>query len=426
MPVNVVKVRAGPLASRNFRLLLACDVISDLGSAGAAVAVPFAVLKISGSPSDIGYVGASSLVAMMVFLLLGGAVADRLPRHQVLIAADLVMAAAQAVSAVLVLAGAARAWQLAVLAALRGAGFGFFMPAAQGLLPQTVDGSQLSQANALSRVGANAAQISGAALGGVVVGLAGPGWGLAGDSASFVVAAALRAGMRFTALPPAEPSHLLHQLREGWREFIARRWLWTIVLQFSFLCAVTFATIGVLGPLAAKGHLGGASGWGAIMAAFAAGSVLGGILMIRIRFTRLLLAGLLPLPLTAAWQFTLAADVRLPVVCVAAFATGICAEIFGVNWATTMQQEIPPHLLSRLSAYDILGSQALAPAGTAVAGPLAAAYGTRTVLAVGGVLIIAITVPVLLVPEVRHLRRRSAPPAGDPDADATAAGTEPD
>ena len=387
-------MRVGPLASRNFRLLLACDVISVLGSAGAGVALPFAVLRISKSPSDIGYVSASSLVAMMVFLLIGGAVADRLPRHRVLIAADLVMAAAQGASAALVLAGVARAWQLAVLAALRGAGFGFFMPAAQGLLPQTVEASQLSKANAWNRVGANGAQISGAALGGVVVALAGPGWGLAADGASFVAAAALRVGMRFAALPPAEPSHLLHQLREGWREFIARRWLWTIVLQFSFLCAITFATIGVLGPLAAEGHLGGASSWGAIMAAFAVGSVLGGILMIRIRFTRMLLAGLLPLPLTAVWQFTLAADVPLAWVCAAAFATGIGAEIFGVNWATTMQQEIPANLLSRLSAYDILGSQALAPAGTAVAGPLAAAFGTRTVLAVGGVLIVAITLPV--------------------------------
>jgi MFS family permease len=207
------------------------------------------------------------MVAMMAFLLIGGAIADRLPRHQVLVAADLVMASAQAVAAILVLTGEARPWQLAVLAVVLGAGLGFFLPAATGLLPQTVGETQLSQANAVNRVGPGTAQISGAAAGGIVVALAGPGWGLAADSASFVLAAALRVGMRFPALPPAEPS--------------------------------------------------------------------------------------------------------------------------------------------RLSAYDYLGSQALAPAGAAVAGPLAVVFGTAPLLTAGGLIILGLTVPVLLVPEVRQLRRRA-------------------
>ena len=412
-----MRASLGPLASRNFQLLLACDVISVLGSAMAGIALPFAVLAIGGSASDIGYVSASSMVAMMAFLLFGGAVADRLPRHQVIVAAGVLMALAQGAAATLVLAGHARVWELAALAAVTGAGFGFFMPAAQGLLPQTVDASQLSQANAMSRVGINTAQISGAAAGGIVVGFAGPGWGLAADAASYALAAALRAGMRFPALPPAEPARMLHQLHEGWREFIARRWLWSIVLQFACLCAVTFATLSVLGPLTASTRLGGARSWGTIMAALAAGSVLGGLAMIRIRFRRMLLAGTLAVPVFAVLLFALAAPVATPFVAAAAFAAGVCAEIFAVNWTTTMQQEIPPTLLSRLSSYDILGSMALAPVGTAVAGPLAAAYGTTTILNVGGVIIVAITIPVLFVPEVRNLTRRLAEPVPDPAAE---------
>jgi MFS family permease len=407
---------SGPLASRNFRLLLACDVTSWLGSAMAGVALPFAVLAIGGSPADIGYVATSSLLAMMACLLLGGAVADRLPRHQVLVAADVVMAVAQACSAGLVLAGRPHPWELALLAAVAGAGLGFFVPAAQGLLPQTVSEAQLSQANAVNRVGASLARISGAAAGGIVVAVAGPGWALAADAASFAVAAALRAGMRFPALPPAEPSHLLSELREGWREFVSRRWLWTIVVQFAFLTAITFGAIGVLGPLAAQARLGGAAAWGTIMSAFAVGSVAGGLIMIRLRFSRMLLAGTLSAPVFAVWLFALAAPVPLPVVAVAALAAGISTEVFAVNWITTMQQEIPPNLLSRLSAYDYLGSLALAPAGTALAGPLAAAFGTATVLAIGGAAIIALAIPVLLVPEVRHLRRRPAQPAPGPAA----------
>lgn len=407
--------RWGPLASRNFRLLLACGVISYLGSAMAGVALPFAVLAIGGSPADIGYVATSSLLAMMAFLLLGGAVADRLPRHRVLVAADAVMAVAQGISAGLVLTGQAQPWELALLAAVAGAALGFFMPAAQGLLPQTVSEDQLSQANAVNQVGVNLARISGAAAGGIVVAVAGPGWALAADAASFAVAAALRAGMRFPALPPAESSHLLSELREGWREFISRRWLWTIVVQFAFLCAITFGAINVLGPLAARDRLGGAAAWGTIMSAFAIGSVAGGAVMIRLRFSRMLLAGTLSLPFFAIWQFALAAPVGLPAVAAAAAAAGFASEVFEVNWITTMQQEIPPNLLSRLTAYDFLGSQALAPAGTALAGPLAAAFGTAAVLTVGGVAIIALTIPVLLVPEVRHLRRHPAQPAPGPE-----------
>jgi MFS family permease len=416
--------RWGALRSRNFRLLLACDIISVLGSAVSYVALPFAVLAIGGSASDIGYVSASSMVAMMAFLLFGGAVADRLPRHRLIVAADSLLALAQAASAVLVLTGHARAWELAALAAVSGAGLGFFMPAAQGLLPQTVDdAAQLSQANAMSRVGANSAQIGGAAIGGIIVGLAGPGWGLAADAASFAIAAALRVGMRFPALPPMAPTRMLRQLQEGWQEFVSRRWLWAIVLQFSFLCAITFGTISVLGPLVADSRLGGARSWGAVMAAYAAGSVLGGLVMLRIRFSRMLLAGTLAVPVFALLLFALAARLSVPLVAAAACTAGAFAEVFAVNWTTTMQQEIPPTLLSRLSSYDILGSMALAPIGTAIAGPLATAFGTSAVLTVGGVLIVVITLPVLCVPEVRRLRRRL--PGPDPAPALDSAGEPP-
>ncbi len=285
-----------PLRSRNFRLLLACNVISSTGSAVAAVATPFAVLAIGGSASDVGYVAAAYLVPVIAFLLLGGVVADRLPRHEVMVAANALQAAAQAGSAVLLLTGDARVWELAVLAAARGVGSGFFFPASEGLLPQTVPADQRAQANAMDRIGRNGAQIGGAALGGVLVGLAGPGWALAVDAASFAVAGALRAGMRFPVLPAVPRTGLLHEMREGWRDFISRRWLWAIVVEFGFVVAIYSAATGVLGPVVAHAHLGGARSWGAIMAAYAIGAVLGGAVMLRFRPRRLLLAASLSVP----------------------------------------------------------------------------------------------------------------------------------
>jgi predicted MFS family arabinose efflux permease len=403
-------MRPGPLRSRNFRLLLACDVISASGTAVATVALPFAVLRIGGSASDVGYVAAAYLVPLIGFLLLGGVVADRLPRHQVMVAANALQALAQAASAVLLLAGYARVWELAALAAARGIGSGFYLPASEGLLPHTVPADQRAPANALDRIGRNSGQIGGAALGGVLVGLAGPGWGLAADAVSFAVAGALRAGMRFPALPPAPRAGLVHELREGWRDFIARRWLWAIVAQFAFVVAILAGTQSVLGPLVADAHLGGARSWGLILAAEGIGAVLGGFVMIRFRPRRMLLVASLAVPADSVFFLALAVPLPVPVIAATAFAAGASVEVFSVNWATTMQQEIPPAMLSRLSSYDALGSFALAPVGTVVAGPLAASFGTSAVLTAGAILVVLLTAAVLLVPEVRNMQRQPVSP----------------
>lgn len=408
-----VRVLSGALRSRNFLLLLACDVVSLTGNAVAVVAVPFAVLAVDGSAADVGYVSTAMLVPVVVFLLLGGVVADRLPRHMVMVAGDVVQAAAQAVSAVVVLSGHGAVWQLLLLAAVRGTGFGFYFPAEAGLLPQTVAPDDRAQANAIDRVGRNGAQIAGAALGGVAVAALGPGWGLALDAISFAVAALLRVGMRFGALPTAESSGMVRELREGWREFVSRRWLWTIVVQFACVNAVVLAVIDVLGPLVAKAHYGGAKSWGLVLAAYSVGSVIGGIAMIRLRPARMLLAATVVVLGTPLLLFALVPPLIAPLVAAAALLAGACFQVFGVNWATTMQQEIPLTALSRVSAYDALGSLVLAPVGTAVAGPLADDFGTSPVLVVGGVLIVVLTVAVLVVPEVRNLRRETVAASGD-------------
>jgi MFS family permease len=423
----------GPLRSRNFRLLLTSNVASTVGTAVSFVALPFAVLRIGGSASDVGYVVTAELVPLIAFLLLGGVIADRLPRHQVIVAANALQALAQGASAALVLTGYARVWQLAVLAAAGGIGTGFYYPAASGLLPQTVPADQRPQANALDRTGRNSATIGGSALGGLLIGLAGPGWGLAIDAASFAVAGLLRIGMRFPAPPsepqlsepqlsepqlsepqlsepqPSEPSEpspsMLHDLREGWREFTSRRWLWITVTQFAFLVAVSAATTSVLGPLVAHTRLGGPRSWGLIVAAYSAGAVAGGLVMIKFRPRRILVAAMLSVPAFSLLLFALAVPLATPVDVAAAVLAGGCLEVFNVSWDTTLQQEISPDKLSRVASYEALGAYALTPVGTVVAGPLATAFGIRAIFAASGVLIAVLPVLVLLVPEVRHMRR---------------------
>jgi MFS family permease len=402
---------AGPLRIRNFRLLMTCNLISVGGTSVSFVALPFAVLSIGGTASDVGFVATAALIPIIVFLLLGGVIADRLPRHRVMVAANALQALAQGSSAALVLTGNARVWQLIVLAGAGGVGIGFFYPAEQGLLPQTVPAHQRAAATALDRTVRNAASIGGAALGGLLTGFAGPGWGLAIDAASFAVGAALLAALRFRALPKAEVSSMLHDLREGWQEFISRRWLWLIVAQFGLVVAAAAGTIDVLGPLVSHTHLGGARSWGVIVAAYSAGAVIGGVVMIRFRPRRMLLAVMLSVPAFSVIEFALAVPLAVPLDAAAALFSGGCLEVMMVCWATTLQQEIPPDKLSRISSYDALGGYALTPVGTAVAGPLAAAFGTTTVLTVSGILIAVVPLLLLFVPEIRQLRRQPPPPA---------------
>jgi MFS family permease len=124
----------------------------------------------------------------------------------------------------------------------------------------------------------------------------------------------------------------------------------------------------------------------------------------------MLLVASLAVPADSVFLLALAVPLPVPAIAVTAFAAGVGVEVFSVNWATTMQQEIPPAMLSRLSSYDALGSFALAPVGTVVAGPLAGAFGTSAVLIAGAILVAALTAAVLLVPEVRDMRRHAVSP----------------
>lgn len=414
MPNKLQKLRNGPLGSRNFTLLVTCDVVSMTGTSIAVVATPFAVLAIGGDASALGYVSAAAWVPMLAFLLAGGIFADRMPRQRLIMLANLVQAAAQLLAGVLVLSGTANVVWLVVLTALRGFGLGVYIPAAAGLLPQTVRADQLPQANAISRVCRATAQIVGAGLGGALVAVIGPGWGLVADAGSYLLAGALRGAMRFPNLPKLEKdSGILDDLRDGWHEFVSRRWLWVIVAQLSCVTAAYQGTISVLGPLVAHDHFDGARTWGLITAATAVGGLCGGLTLLRFHPRRILLtASLSCLPL-GALLFALAVPLPVAVIVFAAFLGGVGIEFFVVNQSLAIQQQIPPDMLSRVSAYDALGSYALAPIGITIAGPLAASSSVGVVLVGGGVLIVLLTLGAQFVPEIRQLRRRVADPAVD-------------
>ena len=155
---------------------------------------------------------ASEAAAQVVLLLLGGALADRLSRYRLMVAADLTACAAQATIAALFITGTAPLGLVAALSAVTGAASGIFYPASRGLIPQIVDAPQLQSANALIRLSQNSASLAGAAVSGVIVAGVGAGWGLAIDAASFLLSAGLVLTSRHpghatpSAAPPSPPT----------------------------------------------------------------------------------------------------------------------------------------------------------------------------------------------------------------------------
>ncbi|MCX5395478.1 MFS transporter [Streptomyces sp. NBC_00102] len=415
------KRRRPEWAGRNYTLLTTAAVITGVGSSSALIATSFAVLQQGGDGGDIGLVAAARTLPLVVFILIGGAVADRMPRHRVMVAANALNCVSQAAFALLVLTGTAELWQMMVLTALCGTGQAFFNPAAEGMLMSSVTPEQAGRAFSFFRMSSQGAGIGGAALGGIMASAVNPGWVLALDAAGFAIAGGLRAFLDVSHIPDREPGGgLLSDMREGWREFIGRPWLWSIVAQFSVVVAVVGAAESVYGPLVARDEFGGPGPWGTALATFGVGTLGGALLMSRWKPRRLLLAGTLgvfPLALPSA-----ALAVPLPVagLCVVMFVSGVAIEVFGVSWMTTMHQEIPEDKLSRVSAYDWFGSVAMLPLATAVAGPVEGLVGRSTALWGCAALVVVMTALVLLVPDVRNMTRRepTAPVmAGDPGSE---------
>jgi predicted MFS family arabinose efflux permease len=323
-----------------------------------------------------------------------------------MVASSLLSGASQGLLAVLLLTHHAQLWHLLAISAANGTASAFFFPASAGVVPQTVPPVMIQQANALVRLALNSSLVIGAAAGGGIVAAAGPGWAIAVDAATFGAGAVFIAAMRLPAVERTEAPNFLRELGEGWRAFRSRTWLWAIVLQFSVLNSAENGAFQVLGPVQAKAHFGGAGAWGAILACQAAGLILGGVTMLRLRPQRLLLVATCSILTLALPLALLGPPAPVAAVASAAFAMGFGIEVFAVCWDTTMQQQIPGEMLSRVYSYDALGSLALIPLGFAIAGPLANVIGTGATLYAASALVVGATLPVFGVKDVRELRRQ--------------------
>ena len=393
------------LRYREFRLLFGGQLVSLFGDGLFAVALSFAVLDETGSKSGLGIVLAAGSLPLVAFLLVGGVWADRLSRRRVMLAADGARMAIQGALAALVLTGRAPLGAFIALYGLYGVAMAFFSPASTGLVPETLPSHELQRANGLMGMTRSVTAVAGGALGGLLVAAIGPGSAIAVDGASFAVSALALASMRVGAASGAPREPFAHELAVGFREVKSRRWVWMTILNASLFLMLYVAPFEVIGPIVSRRSLGGPIAWGLISASFAGGMAAGGLALMLVRPRRPMVVALSILLVTSVSPLLLAHAAPVGLICAAYVLEGVAVGVFNTTWETALQREIPARVLSRVSAWDWMGSVAGMPLGFALTGPLLALVGERDVLY--GMAAVALVLTVWML-GVRDLRRIGA------------------
>jgi MFS family permease len=371
------------LRDRRFRLLFVGQSLSNFGDAAATIAVAFAVFGIGGSASDLGLALAARYVPLAGFLLVGGVIADRLPRRRLMLGSDIVRCLSQGTLAILLLSGAAHVWQIVILQAIYGTAEAFFTPSITGLVPEVVSADRLQHANSLLRTTLSLSFVVGPALGGLLILRAGPEGAIVVDAATFAMSAMLLSQLRPVgkARSEAQPVRLIADLKEGWAEIRARRWLSLTIGNAALFNAFAIPAIVVLGPELAQSELGGVGAWSLIVAMVGAGSVVGGVATLRVRAARPAAAVAVLLAIAASEPAALASGLRLPAIAALCFVAGIAAGMAGVTWISMLQQHVPLTALSRVSSMDDFVTFLLLPVGYLGAGHLADVLGPHLAMA---------------------------------------------
>jgi hypothetical protein len=382
---------------RSFVRLWAGQSAGSVSDQLLPIALSLYVVERGGDVSDVSLLLGGRALALVVCLLAGGVLADRMHRIRLLVTADLFRAA--------VLAGTVLALPrlpltaLAVVTMLVGAGEALSRPAYRASVPGLLPSGLLEVGNALVSASQRGAAVLGALGGAVLVTSAGARTALLVAAGMFAAGAVVTVGVRGTETTPARGS-VLADVADGVRAIRDRPWIPAVMGTVCLhLMAGTAAALTLL-PVVATRELGGAGVYGAAVAAMAAGALPAVAVAARYRPTRPGRAAMLALVGYALVPLSLALPIGAAGV-IAAFALGgFVVEFFFVYWLAALQRNVPRQVLGKVFALDQFGAYALLPVGYALVGPAVAAWGQQPVLIGGAVLVAVSSLAVLAVPGV--------------------------
>ncbi|WP_394816409.1 MFS transporter [Streptomyces lancefieldiae] len=403
--------------SRDFALFFMARAIARLGDTMLPVALAAGLLQHGYGAGAVGLAMASTAAAFAGLVVFGGVVADRFSTRKLMIGADLVRLGTQALAAALFFSGHVVLWQICAIGFVNGVAGAVFQPGVASTVPRLA--SDIQGANGAIRVAESAAQLAGPAVAGLLVGFASPGGVFAAHATTYAVSALCLLLLRLPPLAPGSGRAAVGRgtkafradLVEGWREFRSRQWLWGVIAVWClYMIAVWGPTVPLVATEVVREH--GPRAYGLVNSALGAGTVVGGLLALRLRPRRMLRAGAIALFGFAAFPATVGAGLGPPAMATGAAVAGAGMSFWGVMWATSVQTQVPQDVLNRIHAYDVAGSLAMMPVGQALAGPAASALGAGHVLLVAGATSFVVCTTLLLIPAVRGLVRVDAAAAG--------------
>ncbi|HEY8862160.1 MAG TPA: MFS transporter [Candidatus Limnocylindria bacterium] len=389
-----------PLRHRDFRLLLTGQTISSFGNSISNVAVPFQLLALGASPLQLGITIAIETVTAVAFLLLGGAVADRIQRRTLILASDALAGSVLATVAALSISGALRVEHLYVAAAALGAAEAFLFPAFSAIIAELVPADILRAGNAARLLSRSAARIAGPTIGGLVVAFVSPAAAFGIDALTFLFSF----GTLLLAHPDkrtAAPStSIVADIREGFGYVFRYRWLWTTTIYFMLVNVAYAGQSGVMTPLLVRDTLAGdARVFGFVNSAYGVGTIVAGIGVAQLAARR-------PGRVMFAFEILAALGVlaiglapTLPVVLLAMVVMGVALASSTVIWQSLLQRLVPTHVLGRVTSIDLLGNSVINPLAPIIAAWLVGPVGPPGAFLIAGIYaLVLVTIAVIASP----------------------------
>ncbi len=426
--------RKSVFRNRNFRLLFGGSTVSMLGDQFTLVALPWLVLKLTGNPAALGIVLATMALPRAAFMLIGGAVVDRLSPRKVLLAARGSNALLVAVLATLVLLGDIHMWMIYLIALGIGLSTAFAYPAGSAILPQLVKPEQLQPANALVMGMRQLSMFIGPALAGVVISIGAHGshpaarvqdasglglaFGIDAVSFLFSLGSLLLIRVHSDFHPRTVVGGVLSNVASGVRMIWADLPLRAFVLYAGVVSVFVGGPLQVGLPVLADTRMDlGAASLGILMTANGGGMVLGSFLSGVVgRFVRGRL-GLMVLTIDSLVGLALAALALVHSTAGGAVllaGTGVLGGIAQIAIVTWIQRRVAPEMMGRTMSVLMFTFVGLGPLSAALAGSLLRVIPLPALFAGAGLLLTAIAMSCMGSPALRSIgaARVEAAPAG--------------
>jgi predicted MFS family arabinose efflux permease len=389
----------------HYRRFLVARFISNFGNGMGPIALAFGILHMrGGSASLLGWILGIQTIFMLLMSPMGGVIADKYGRIRILGLMDIIGGSAFLIQAAFFSTGHVPLAVFIIVNVIFGLSWGVFWPAFGGLMPALVDEDDLQKANSTNQFVANIAIITGTAVGGILVSTIGSTLALTVDALSFIFCGLVVFSMRHLTEQAESETSMIDDLIHGWKIFLSFRWIVVIVAAFGLIVMCWAAAENILGPLVSLKSFSGAKSWSIVLSAEAAGYIVGSLLGMKIKPKYPMRFLMLMTFSVSVYIFTLAGPLKLWMIAACAFVWGISLDLWGAIWTTALQKEVPRDSLSRVSAFDGMGSLSLRPLGLAIAAPVADWLGLTHALEIfAGISAVAIAAT-LVVPQVWNMQ----------------------